>query len=71
MGTATRERIEELESRVKSLSADVQLMKNLLDADSEEKDYRAWERLESLGEEIGQNWKSKKASWLIISEGRR
>ena len=71
METAIREKIEELESTVKSLGADVLIIKSLLGAELEKKDAKAWNRLEEIGREISKNWHSKKTSWQIISEGRR
>lgn len=62
---------ELLESKIKSLEAEIIIMKKLLNIRMEKKDPKAWERLQKLGKEISKSWKSKKPSWQIISESRR
>lgn len=36
-----------------------------------EKNEKAWEKLEKIGEAVSAKWKSKIPSWKIISQSRR
>ncbi|MFQ6088647.1 MAG: hypothetical protein ACE5K0_07075 [Candidatus Methanofastidiosia archaeon] len=64
-------KIENLEKEVKSLKAEIAYLKKILGVEKERKDPKAWKKLESVGEEINNSWKSERESWQIISEARR
>ena len=64
-------RIQNLENEVKLLKIEVAYLKKVLGVEREKKDPKAWEKLERVGKEISNSWKSDKQSWQLISEERR
>ena len=64
-------RIQNLENEVKLLKIEISYLKRILRVEGEKKDPKAWEKLERVGKEISDSWKSDKQSWQLISEERR
>lgn len=48
-----------------------QMLVKMEQAKLEKKSPLAWKKIEALGKKISKKWKSSKASWQLISEGRR
>ena len=63
--------IQTLKSRIDALETELNAMRRTLGATIEKKDPKAWDRLHVIGRRIARNWKSKKPSWLFVSEARR
>jgi len=63
--------IEALEKKVNALEAELLTLKRSFGVETERKDLKAWDQLETIGAEISKLWKSEKPSWQLISESRR